>query len=86
VKTQVKSNQLATAFNRSGVDYKQLKRTGNIALYEVWNSGKVSFEVIIIRGEKYPTDMAFGVDAWQFKNIQDAEHCMRNEIYLAETE
>ena len=78
---------MKTEFSKFGDDFKQVKRTGNIAMF---HRGGNSYEVIkvqkhkcdmIINGktmalageEYYPSTNQFGTDGWCFSSLEKAE-------------
>ena len=80
---------LPKLFTKKGFTYKQIKRVGDKAIYEQSKKGQehVSFETIKITrhngyelggqkippGESYPSTSQWGLMAWTFTTLSDAE-------------
>ena len=79
---------LATVFDSKGWHFKQLKRTGRVALYERWKDTSASshYEVIIVQNikeseafgnhypahERYPASEQWGEQAWTYRDEDEA--------------
>ena len=79
---------LATEFDSKGWHFKQLKRTGRIALYERWKDTSASphYEVIAVQTEpekvmfgktvevhdRYPSSERWGEQAWTCRDEDEA--------------
>lgn len=90
---------LNTEFTRRQFCFKQIKRIGNVAIYEKWTKGssKKHYEVIRIRShngydmagtwiepaEMYPGDEQWGINGFTINSIEAAEKKF-NELVLKE--
>lgn len=82
-----------TEFKRNGITFRQLKRVGRHAIYELsapeWRNP--SYEVVRVRAgrawvmggieheaaETYPTTERWGYDGWSFPTLEDANRRFR---------
>ena len=80
--------QIRTEFKQKGWLFKQLRRSGDVALYSKELSGHVSFEVIIVQKRKahtfpnghhtpeheaMPSSESWGTHGWTYTNFESAK-------------
>lgn len=78
---------LPKTFRKSGFDFEQLKRIGNVALYRKTNGNIESFELVKVQAhdgyfikdvemppaEFYPSSEQWGTNGWTFTTRDEAE-------------
>lgn len=86
--TAIRTSVKSILFNRDGFTFRQLRRIGNVAIYEQTKKGQSpAYEVVILRMreariafgmelpecEHYPSSEEWGTYGWTYRSLSEAE-------------
>ncbi len=78
--------ELPHIFKRGETNYSLVQRHSNVAIYKLTTGELVSYEVVVLVNEQYPSNQAWGNLGWTYANLDDAKEKASREEYLIATE